>query len=236
VGDLAVEPALVKNGKKPQPPSPDIPLEVVFDDGAGGILSDGLGAYVHGTDFVSAVIRSNGMLYFQAFDGKRKDPVLRGVTVNLSSTEEVWSQTDLDDFVDDVEAVERVGNPDYDFWPDATFTSDVTLHTRNAEGGMYTMEENSILVDGGKIGFNEYGNGDSWEWRLLFDTRVDGVADDLGLCITHPDADSWLVTAEPGACDGAVDDVTELWRVQRGVFTHVADFHTAMRLSVTWDK
>ncbi|MGD2070807.1 MAG: hypothetical protein PVI57_19195 [Gemmatimonadota bacterium] len=72
------------------------------------------------------------------------------------------------------------------------FVSDVTLHTRDTDGGLYAMDGDSLLVDGGKIGFNDYGDGGRWEWRLLFDTRrdVDGDSvdepDHLGLCVTHP--------------------------------------------------
>ena len=118
-----------------------------------------------------------------------------------------------------------------DTWP--VFTSEVTIHTRDANGGLFMMGVGSTLVDGGKIGFNDYGDGGSWEWRLLFDTRVDGTATDVGLCATHPDSDTWFLTADGAACGGAVDGVTELWRVQGGVFTHVADFDTPMHLTLT---
>jgi len=226
-GNLDLAPAFAKGGEpggggKPEPPSADIPLEVVFEDVARGIRSDGLGSYVHGTGFVSAVIRDIGTLYFQTFIGRRKDPVLRGVTVDLGSMVNEFSHSDLEDF----QAAVGPG------WP--VLTSNVTLHTRDADGGMYAMEEGSTLVDGGKIVLEDIGGGD-WEWRLLFDRRVgtgyDGL-DRVGLCITHPDADTWLVTADAGACGGAVDGVTELWRVQGGVFTHVADFNTPMHLTL----
>jgi hypothetical protein len=222
--DLGVAPAFTKGGGrpggggKPEPPAADTPLKVVFEDGATGILSDGLGAYAHETDFVSAAIRDIGTFYFQTFTGKRRDPVLRGVTVDLSSMVKAFSHSDLEDF-------QAAVGPD---WP--VFTSDVTLHTRDADGGMYAMAEGSTLVDGGKIAFNDYGG--DWEWRLLFDSRVSGQYDRVGLCITHPGVDTWLVTAEAGACGGAVDGVTELWRVQGSVFIHVADFNTAMHLTL----
>ncbi len=220
-------PAFAKPGGKPGgggKPSGDIPLTVVFADGADGIRSDGDPVYVHEVDFVSARIRTNGMFYFQAFDGKRRDPVLRGVEVDLSSLVEEFSPSDLADFKADLVSAG-------DAWP--VFTSEVTIHTRDANGGLFMMGVGSTLVDGGKIGFNDYGDGGSWEWRLLFDTRVDGVATDVGLCATHPDSDTWFLTADGAACGGAVDAVTELWRVQGGVFTHVADFDTPMHLTLT---
>lgn len=223
LGDLDLVPAFAKPAGKPGgggKPAKDIPLTVVFADGADGIRSDGNPVYVHKQEFVSAVIRTNGMLYFQAFDGKKRDPVLRGVTVDLSSPGDVLSPDDLADFEADV-------GPD---WP--VFTSEVTLHTRDANGGLFTMAIGSTLVDGGKIGFNDYGDGGAWEWRLLFDSRVDGVADRVGVCLTHPDSDTWLVMADAVACDGAVDGVTELWRVQGSTFTHVADFNTPMHLTL----
>ena len=223
-GDLDLVGALAKPGGKPGgggKPAGDIALDVVFADETDRIRSDGNLTYVHKQDFVSAIIRTNGMLYFQAFAGKRKDPVLRGVTVDLGSPKgAVLSPDDLLDFEADV-------GPE---WP--VFTSDVTLHTRDANGGLHTMAVGSSIVDGGKIGFNDYGDG-SWEWRLLFDSRVDGVADRIGLCATHPDLDTWLVTADGEACAGEVDGVTELWRVQGSVFTHVADFNTPMHLTLT---
>jgi hypothetical protein len=222
--DLDPAPSFAKPGGKPGgggKPSGDIPLSVTFADGTDGIRSDGDPVYVHGVDFVSARIRTNGMFYFQAFDGKRRDPVLRGVEVDLSSLAgEVRSPHDLADFqaaVGDTLAL--------------PFTSDVTLHTRDADGGMFTMEVDSTLVDGGKIGFNDYGG---WEWRLLFDTRAPtGVATNVGLCATHPDENTWHLTADGAACGGSVDGVTELWRVVDGVFTHVADFNTPMHLTLT---
>ena len=210
-------------GGKPEAPSGDIPLEVVFDETASSVGSDDLGAYVHEDAFVSAVIRDNGMLYFQSFDGKRRfRDQARGVTVDLSQQLDVHSQDDLDEFK------AAVG----DAWP--VFTSDVTLHTRNADGGMYTMADGTTLVDGGKIGFNDYGDGDSWEWRLLFDTRVGNTADGVGLCITHPDADTWFVTTNGTDCgDPRVDSVAELWRVRNGVFVLVADFEVPLHLEAT---
>lgn len=235
-------------GGKPGGDSGDIALTVVFTDEGTGIRSDSVRfgvewpdaryTYVDGEDFVSAKIKSSGQFYFQAFagreTGKKRDPVLRGVTVDLSHQEgDLFSPDDLADFKADLAAAG-------DSWP--VFTSDVTLHTRNTDGGMYTMEVGSTLVDGGKIGFNDYGNGDAWEWRLLFDTRVDtdgdGVADHPdgpGLCVIHPDdpddphADTWVVVAEDGACGGQVDGITELWR---GPSVHVADFHTPMHLTL----
>jgi hypothetical protein len=201
-------------------PAGDIALEVVFTDGADNIRSDGNPIYVHEQEFVSAIIRPNGMLYFQSWKGKRKNPVLRGVTVDLGSPDAVFNPDDLAAFAADVGSE----------WP--VFTSDVTLHTRDTNGGLYTMDVGSTLVDGGKIGFNDYGDGNAWEWRLLFDARADGVADRVGLCLTHPDADTWLVTADAEACNGAVDGVTELWRVEGSIFTHVADFNTPMHLTL----
>jgi len=226
IGDLALMRTFAKDGGKPggggkpEPSSADIPLEVVFEDGANGIRSDGLGSYVDGEAFVSAVIRDIGTLYFQTFTGKRRDSVLRGVTVDLSALVNEFSHSDLEDFQ------ATVGSD----WP--VFTSDVTLHSRDADGGMYTMAVGSTLVDGGKIVLKDPGGGD-WEWRLLFDSRVSGQYDRVGLCITHPEADSWVVAAEAGACDGTVDSVTELWRVQVGVFIHVADFNTPMHMHLS---
>lgn len=247
VADLLPETAFGKpdgkpgGGGKPSGGGEDYDLLVQLADGSDGIRSDlesggeyASDRYIHGESLVSAQIRTNGMFYFQAFDGKRKDVPLRGVTVDLGSPAAVWSQADLDEFQREVIRVETDEDPDYDGWP--VFTSDVTLHTRNTDGGMYTMGIGSTLVDGGKIGLNDYGDGGSWEWRLLFDTRTDvdgnGVEepDNLGLCVTHPDADTWFVTAEAGACGGAVDGVTELWRVADGAFVHVADFDTPMHL------
>jgi len=212
--------ANAKGGKGGPPKQSDYALEVIFADGTDGIRSDGNPAYVHGDQFVSAVIRTNGMLYFQTFKGKRRDPVLRGLKVDLSSQEAIHSPDDLAEFAAEVGAA----------WP--VFTSDVTLHTRDTDGGLYTMADGT-LVDGGKIGFNDYGDG-SWEWRLLFDNRVGDppVADGVGLCVTRA-GDTWTVTTDGGeACEG-VDSVTGLWRVQSGVFTHVADFNTPMHLTLT---
>jgi hypothetical protein len=232
--------------KKPEgvgKPGGDLPLTVVFAEpgGADKIHSDGGGEYVHGEDLVSAVIRDVGMLYFQAFDGKKKEIPIRGVAVNLGSGE-VWEQTHFEDFVNEVERVERLEDPDYTFWPDATFTSDVTLHTRKTEGGMYFMPswEESSLVDAGKIAFNDYGDA-SWEWRLLFGARIEtpeGGVDhyEAGLCITHPDPGTWYVMTDGTKCGGdesGVDDVTELWRFVDGDFIHVADFTTPMHLTLT---
>ena len=114
VGDLALEPAFAKaekpgGGGKPAKPSPDIPLTVVFTDEGSNIRSDlvRLGdewpfasdTYVDGEHLVSARLKSIGQFYFQAFSGKKKDPVRRGVTVDLSEqVGEAMSQTDLDDF------------------------------------------------------------------------------------------------------------------------------------------
>lgn len=225
-GDPDLAPPFAKPIRKPQPPSPDYLLEVVFDDEVAGINSDGLGTYVHGTDLVSAVIRSNGMLYFQAFDGKKREKPARWVRVVVDESSMLVHESDhLAAFKD---ALEDAG----DSWPD--FTSDVTLHTRATDGGMYTMPVPSAFVDGGKIAFNDYG--ESWEWRLLFDARVDGVADGPGLCITHPDAGTWHVMTDGTECGGeesGVDDVTQLWRVMGGEFIHVADFNTPMHLTVT---
>jgi hypothetical protein len=201
---------------------------VVFADGTDKIRSDGDPAYVHEQDFVSARIKSSGQFYFQAFAGKRKDPVLRGVTVELGSPLAIPepSLPDLEDFAAEVGFMGEVESE----WP--PFTSDVTLHTRNTTGELLSMAVGSTLVDGGKIGFNDYGDS-SWEWRILFDTRVDGVPNGVGLCVTREDADTWLVTADEGACGGQVDGATELWRIQGGVFTHVADFDTPMHLTLT---
>lgn len=220
-------------GEKPGKPSSDIPLTVVFTDEGNGIRSDSVRfgeewpdawyIYVDGEDFVWAKIKSSGQFYFQAFSGKetgkKRDPVLRGVTVDL--TEQVgdaMNQTYLDEFIATVGGF--------------CFTSDVTLHTRDNDGVLPAMKEGDFFVDGGKIAFNDYGDGDAWEWRLLFDTRVDGVADGVGLCVRR-EADYWTVTAEDGACGGLVDGDTELWRVQGGVFTPVARFHTPMHLTLT---
>ena len=235
IGPDAADPGAVAVFKKPGgggPPTGDIALEVTFADGADGIRSDcilvdddcsrpfGDSVYVHKQEFVSAVIRANGQLYFQTFAGKRRDPVLRGVTVDLSSPIEVFSPSDAADFA------AAVGPA----WP--VFTSDVTLHTRDTDGGLYTMVAGETLVDGGKIAFVGIGDG-SWEWRLLFDSRENAnhVADGVGLCVTR-DAVGWQVTAEAGACGGAVDGITELWRVQGSVLTHVADFNTPMHLTL----
>jgi len=219
----AADPGVVAVFKKPGgggPPTGDIALEVTFADGADGIRSDGNPVYLHKQDFVSAIIRANGQLYFQTFAGKRRDAVLRGVTVDLSSPIEVFSAPDSADFA------AAVGPA----WP--VFTSDVTLHTRNTDGGLYTMVAGETLVDGGKIAFAGIGD-ESWEWRLLFDSRENAnhVADGVGLCVTR-DAAGWHVTAEAGACGGAVDGVTELWRVQGSILTHVADFNTPMHLTL----
>jgi hypothetical protein len=221
-------------GEKPGKPSSDISLTVVFTDASYRIQSDleaeplplyASDTYVHGENLVSAQLKSSGQFYFQAFDGKKKDeddPGRRWVAVDLSLMVEEFSHSDL-------EAFQAAVGPD---WP--KFTSDVTLHTRDHDRTIYALEEEgSTLVDGGKIAFNDYGDGDSWEWRLLFDTRVDGVADGIGLCVEWDGVNSWTVTAEDGACGGLVDGITELWRVQGGVFIHVADFSTPMRLTLT---
>jgi hypothetical protein len=232
-GDLVLEPTVAKVEKKPPPPSPDILLEVVFEDGTNGIRSDGLGSYVHGMDFVSAVIRDIGMLYFQAFAGKKRYDPARWVRVIVDESSMVVHESDH--LIAFQLALEEAG----DSWPD--FTSDVTLHTRKTDDGMYSMAEKSTLLDAGKIGFKDYGNGDVWEWRLLFGARIEtpeGGVDHYedGLCITHPDAETWHVMTDRTECGGGaagVDHVTQLWRVQRGVFTHVADFNTPMHLTLT---
>lgn len=232
VGDLVLEPVFGKPDRVGKP-SPDIPLTVVFTDEGTGIRSDAVrfgddwpfasDTYVDGEHFVSARLKSIGQFYFQAFSGKKKDPVRRGVTVDLTEqVGEAMSQTDLDDF-------QAAVGPD---WP--VFTSDVTLHTRDYDGRIYDLEEEgegSTLVDGGKIAFNDYG--ENWEWRLLFDTRVDGVADGVGLCVQWDGPNEWTITAEDGACGGLVDGITELWRVRDGDFIPVARFHTPMRLKLT---
>jgi hypothetical protein len=219
-------------GGKPQPPSEDIPLRVFFHEDGTGIRSDGdpEPEYVHGQDFVSAIIRDNGMLFFQAFDGKKKDeddPARRDVEVNLELTPwEIFEPDHLNAFKN---ALVEAG----DSWP--VFTSDVTLHTRDSSGGMYTMVEGTTLLDAGKIGFNDYGDA-SWEWRLLFGARVEtpeGGVDHYedGLCITHPDEDTWVVRNYGEDC--AFEGVTELWRLWDGDFIHVADFTTPMHLTLT---
>jgi hypothetical protein len=215
-------------GGKPQPPSEDILLRVVFEDVGTGIRSDGDPEYVDGEDFVSAVIRDNGMLYFQAFGGKKKDeddPARRDVEVELELPP--WEVFEVDHLNSLKDALVEAG----DSWP--VFASDVTLHTRDASGGMYTMGVGTTLLDAGKIGFNDYGN---WEWRLLFGARIEtpeGGVDHYedGLCITHPDADTWVVRNYGEDC--AFDGVTQLWRVQDGDFIHVADFTTPMHLTLT---
>jgi len=222
--DIGSVPAFAKPPGGGGKPAGDIALTVEFADGADRIRSDGNPMYVHEQEFVSAIVRPIGMLYFQSWKGKRKDPVLRGVTVDLRSPVDVLSPSDTEDFKTDL-------NEAGDAWP--VFTSDVTLHTRDTDGGLYTMAVGSALVDGGKIGFNDYGDGGAWEWRLLFDSRVGGLADRVGLCAMHPDENTWLLTADGEACGGAVDGVTELWRVQGSVFTHVADFDTPMHLTLT---
>jgi hypothetical protein len=236
--DLEPVPVFAKGGK-PGAPSGDIHLRVVFEDDETGIRSDGYPEYAHDSAFVSAVIRDNGMLYFQTFDGKQKDeddPERRDVEVDLGlAPPEVFSLDDLNAFKD---ALVEAG----DQWP--VFMSDVTLHTRSTDGGMYTMkvypEVGSTLLDAGKIGFNDYGDA-SWEWRLLFGTRIEtpeGGVDhyEEGFCITHPDEETWHVMTDGTECgeDGdGVDDVSELWRVVDGAFIHVADFHTPMHLTLT---
>lgn len=234
-GDMALDlaPSFAKppkpdGGGKP-PKDKDIPLTVTFTDGSDGIRSDGDLIYEHGDRLVSAVIRTNGMFYFQAFGGRKNQEPERGVTVDWVVPEAVHHLGFLEEFAAEVGFT---GNVELDDWPG--FTSDVTLHTRNADGGMYTMEVGTSFVDGGKIGFNEYGDGGSWEWRLLFDTRSGDpeVADNVGLCVTHLNDNEWTLTADGVACGGAVDSVTELWRVQDGVFTHVADFNTPMHLTL----
>ncbi len=214
----------------------DIPLRVVFADGTDGIRSDGYPEYAHDSAFVSAIIRDNGMLYFQAFDGKKKDeddPARRYVEVDLGLPPwEVFEVDHLNAFKD---ALVEAG----DSWP--VFTSDVTLHTRDSSGGMYTMGVGTTLLDAGKIGFNDYGNGDVWEWRLLFGARIETPEGGLdhyedGLCVTHPDAGTWHVMTDGTECGGdesGVDDVTELWRLVDGDFIHVADFTTPMHLTLT---
>ncbi|NNM05384.1 MAG: hypothetical protein HKO65_09790 [Gemmatimonadetes bacterium] len=218
-------------GGKPSP-SADIPLKVTFDHRAPGIRADDGGpdgdlAYEDKKDLVSAKIKDIGQFYFQTFDGKRKDDPARWVRVVVDEASVVEHEPDH------LAAFKAALVAAGDSWPD--FTSDVTIHTRNTDGGMYTMGVGTTLVDGGKIGFNDYGE-NSWEWRLLFDTRVviDGVAvaDGVGLCVTRDGIDEWTVAAEDGACGGDVDSVTELWRVQGGVFTHVADFNTPMHLTL----
>ncbi|MGD2124252.1 MAG: hypothetical protein PVJ76_21155, partial [Gemmatimonadota bacterium] len=148
VRDLAFEPVLGRPAAKPPvvgKPSPDLPLTVVFTDEGNGIRSDlvRLGVewpfasetYVDGgDDFVSARLKSSGQFYFQAFAGKRKDPVRRGVTVDLTEqVGEAMSQTDLEEF-------QAAVGPD---WP--VFTSDVTLHTRDYDGRIYALDEGSTL-------------------------------------------------------------------------------------------
>lgn len=41
------------------------------------------------------------------------------------------------------------------------------------------------------------------------------------------------MTDAAGACGGAVDGVTELWRFVGGTFIHVADFDAPMHLTLT---
>jgi len=224
------------SGEKPGKPSSDISLTVFFTDEGNRIRSDleaplsefASDTYVDGgEDFVSAQLKSSGQFYFQAFTGKKRDPVLRGVTVDLSHpTDDELSPSDLGNLADFKADLAAAG----DEWP--VFTSDVTLHTRDNDGVLPAMKEGEFFVDGGKIAFNDYGDGDAWEWRLLFDTRVDGVADGIGLCVRR-EADYWTVTAQDGACGGDVDGITELWRVQDGVFTPVAKFHTPMHLTLS---
>jgi hypothetical protein len=226
VADLDPVAAFGKPGGGGKPaPSADIPLTVEFADGADRVRSDGDRFYVHKLEFVSAIIRTDGMLYFQTFDGKKKDPVLRGVTVDLSVPATVFSPNDLTDFQADVAAAG-------DEWP--VFTSDVTLHTRSLNGGMIGM--GATLLDAGKIGFNDYG-GQSWEWRLLFGARIEtpeGGVDhyEYGLCVTR-DGEGWIVTNQGNCESHTLDAVTELWRVLDGVFTHVADFTTPMHLTLS---
>ena len=224
VAAFAKPPGTPGGGGKPAPEA-DIPLKVTIHEDAGeGILSDGQGDYLDGgEDHVSAVIKTDGRLYFQTFDGKKKDPVLRGVTVDLSSPGPVFSQGDLNDFMVDVGAD----------WP--VFTSEVTLHTRDSSGGMYTMGVGTTLLDAGKIGFNDYGDA-SWEWRLLFGARIEtpeGGVDHYedGLCVTHGDDNTWVVRNYGVGC--AFEGVTQLWRVVGGDFIYVADFTTPMHLTLS---
>jgi hypothetical protein len=229
--DLAPVAAFAKPSN-PGPPSADIPLKVSFADGTDRIRSDGDGDYVHKTALVSAVIGDgNGTLYFQAFDGKKKDEPIRGVEVDLGSQVAVYHQDYLDEFEADVIRVETEEDESYDDWP--VFTSDVTLHTRSLNGGMDAM--GATLLDAGKIGFNDYGD-ETWEWRLLFGARVEipeGVFDHFeeGLCVTREDGNNWTVANYGPDC--AFEGITELWRVVDGVFTHVADFNTPMHLKLT---
>lgn len=240
VADLDPVAAFVKpdgkpgGGGKPDGDGGDIPLRVELNDGTDGIRSDGYPEYVHDSAFVSAVIRDNGMLYFQTFDGKRKDPVLRGVTVELGTPLEAGSLTEddlanLEAFADEVGFAGDVTQD----WP--PFTSDVTLHTRSLNGGMIDM--GATLLDAGKIGFNDYGDV-SWEWRLLFGERVEtpeGGVDhyEEGLCVTHPTETTWEVTIDGADCGADFNGVAQLWRVVGGDFIHVADFNTPMHLTLT---
>jgi hypothetical protein len=86
-------------------------------------------------------------------------------------------------------------------------------------------------VDGGKIAFNDHG--ENWELRLLFDTRVDAVADGFGLCVRRDGPNKWTIAAEDdGPCGPLVDPITELWRVWDGDFIPVARFSSPMRLTL----
>jgi hypothetical protein len=112
----------------------------------------------------------------------------------------------------------------------------VTLHTRDHRPvgeGLFTQEVDTTITAGGKIQLSEItAPGD---WRLIFDTGADNPDTSQigkGVCVDHPDVDTWKVYNGCEVDGVTVDDVIQLWRVTE-VWTHVADFTMPFSFIVT---
>ncbi len=84
VPDLGESVSIAAASKKPPNPGGDeTPLDATFDDGRGGLISDGAGAYDHGEQKVRVVIRTNGNLNFDAAQLKKNQSPERFLCITV---------------------------------------------------------------------------------------------------------------------------------------------------------
>jgi hypothetical protein len=179
----------------------------------------------------------------------KNTPPAQEVCVNLSNVIAIQDQANYALFADQV-------NEDATSTGMASVCSEVTMHTRDHsnKGKMPGIAEGSVEYSGGKIVLKDFATGkDSWEWRIIWDAvpdYADPDATDLGqgVCIDHPDTDTWYVYNDDDLDDDsidscaaqelAIDNVVELWRFHSErpnlfYWVHVAEFVLPFRFKVT---
>lgn len=177
-------------------------------------FTGGLGS-LHGP--LPAAIQKTGNRLWMRLPKNGKPPANPpGLCVTLPTPDTTYSQDDLDDFI---AGGGSIGG--------TTCYTNVTLHTRDHRpqgDGLFTQAVGAAITAGGKIQLTEITT--AGDWRLIFDTGAgnpDTTEIGKGICVDHPDADTWTVSNGCMVDSVPVDDVIQLWRVT-SVWTQVADF------------